>query len=137
MTISPAFNQLPEYVESMKARGVRFVTILDPFNPATPDNLAFQRGLTKESAFVRWPAGYIDTNEQSYPVASTNASLGPYLLAHAWPPAKAVFVDFFHPSGREWWTEEVARFNERIGFSALWIDMNGKTIYEYTPRFFT
>ncbi|GAV06643.1 hypothetical protein RvY_16599 [Ramazzottius varieornatus] len=121
-TISDRFAGLPEYVQQKNSQGVRFVTILDPFNPATQDNEPFQRGLTKRNAFIRWPEGYIDTNNQSY--STINASHPPYLLAHAWPPHKAVYTDFFHPEGRQWWSEEVEIFRNAINFSALWIDMN-------------
>ena len=129
------FGPLPDYVQRKLDEGLRFVTILDPINPADESNEAFQRGLQKDSAFIRWPAGYIDTNNQSYP-HSTNASQGPYLLGHVWPPAKSVFTDFFHPSGRQWWAEEVELFHNKINFSALWIDMNGNVSYYFLILFF-
>ena len=108
----------------MHEKGVRFVTVVDPISPALPDNEAFQRALQKRDVFIRWPQGYIDTNDQSY--STIDPSQPPYLLGHVWPRAKAVFTDFFHPSGREWWKDEVTRFHQTVNFSALWLDMNGK-----------
>ncbi|XP_055327410.1 LOW QUALITY PROTEIN: sucrase-isomaltase, intestinal-like [Paramacrobiotus metropolitanus] len=121
--IGEAFKDLPEYVANKSADGLHFVTILDPcISTSLTNNEPFVRGLSQPNAFIRWPAGYVDPNNQSY--TTINSSQPSYLMGHVWPSDPAVFVDFFHPAGQQYWDQEVREFHSKIDFSALWIDMN-------------
>ncbi|OQV19546.1 Sucrase-isomaltase, intestinal, partial [Hypsibius exemplaris] len=124
-TIGESFKDLPTYVRTKAATGLRFVTILDPCIAAItegPGSDVFKRGLDKGDVYIQWPTTYVDVNNQSYSTIDSNQP--PYLLGHVWPADKTVFVDFLNPKAHEWWADEVRRFAEKIPFAALWIDMN-------------
>lgn len=80
--IRTEFKDLPQYVDDKKAQNIHYVTILDPCIAADTTYAAFQRGLNSEDqhAFIRWPDGYTDSNNQSY--TSHDATQPPYLLGH-------------------------------------------------------
>lgn len=81
---APFAAQLPAYVDQKKATGLRFVTIQDPciavIKGANGVKNSFDRGLEKGDVFIKWPPGYVDTNNQSY--KSMDPSQPEYLLGH-------------------------------------------------------
>ena len=83
-TIGAGFTDLPAYVDEKKKSGLRFVTIQDPciavVRGTNGAKNAFDRGLEKGDVFIKWPADYVDTNNQSY--KTIDPTQPDYLLGH-------------------------------------------------------
>lgn len=107
-TLDPLnFAGLPEYVESLKEEGVRFVTILDPCISTGEPNCSY-------------PA--FDLGE-SYDVWVKRAEGGP-VVGRVWPEDPVYFPDFTQPRTHTWWTHMITQFHAKVSFDGLWIDMN-------------
>lgn len=99
------FAGLPDYIEEMKAQGIRFVPIVDPAIPSTRAGYdVFTRGLAAD-AYIKF-------------------ANGSNLIGNVWPPEPATFPDYFRPETHEWWAGEIQRYYEVIKFDGLWIVSN-------------
>ncbi|KAG0560995.1 hypothetical protein KC19_9G028900 [Ceratodon purpureus] len=97
-------DQLKSFVEDLHANGQHYVMILDPGISMAYENYStFQRGL-EQDIFLK------DDDDKNF-------------LAQVWP-GPVYFPDFLNPKGKEWWTNEVSMFHEKVPFDGLWIDMN-------------
>lgn len=109
------FRGLPDYVNELKSRGIRFITILDPALVANNNYEPYARGNAKD-IWIKWPA---DMNPQ---FGETNSRS---MLGYVWPEEKVVFPDFFLNSTIDWWSNEIKLYyDNELKFSGLWIDMN-------------
>lgn len=104
------FPKAKETIESLKAQGVRTVTIIDPglrFDPGQ-GYAACDSGLAGNH-FLKSPSGA--------PV-----------VGYCWPD-EALFPDFSRFETRQWWGEQ-AQFYLDHGVAGLWIDMNEPAIFD-------
>ncbi|XP_065352760.1 maltase-glucoamylase-like [Cloeon dipterum] len=104
------FAGFPEYINELKALGIRYVPIVDPAIPDRQGYGPYARGKTAD-AFIKLANG------------ST-------LMGNVWPPEPVSFPDFFKPETQLWWADEIVRYYETIKFDGLWIDMNEPANFE-------
>ncbi|XP_058412401.1 sucrase-isomaltase, intestinal [Diceros bicornis minor] len=127
-TIGEEFSELPQFVDRIRAEGMRYIIILDPAisGNETQPYPAFERGQEKD-VFVKWP----NTDEICWakvwpdlPNITIDESLTEDEAVNA-SRAHAAFPDFFRNSTAEWWAREILDFyNNKMKFDGLWIDMN-------------
>ncbi|XP_067088732.1 lysosomal alpha-glucosidase isoform X2 [Osmerus mordax] len=100
------FGDLPEMVEELHQKGMKYILILDP-------------GISSSS-----PAGtYPPFDEgQRRGVFIRNAT-GQTLIGKVWPGPTA-FPDFTNPETVLWWEDCIREFHSRVLVDGLWIDMN-------------
>lgn len=96
------FAGFPDMIRSLRARGFRVVTIIDPGVKKDAGYSVFDEGL-KNGYFL------------------TDADGVPYVNA-VWPGA-ALFPDFSRPEVRAWWAKK-QRFLIDSGVAGVWNDMN-------------
>ncbi|XP_051054776.1 sucrase-isomaltase, intestinal [Phodopus roborovskii] len=127
-TIGERFKDLPQFVDQIRSKGMKYIIILDPAisGNETKPYPAFDRGIKKD-VFVKWP----NTNDICWakvwpdlPNIEINESLTEDEAVNA-SRAYVAFPDFFKNATAEWWTTEIYDFyNEKMKFDGLWIDMN-------------
>ncbi|KAM3654006.1 LOW QUALITY PROTEIN: maltase-glucoamylase-like, partial [Ammospiza maritima maritima] len=132
-TLSPRFQKLPQLVRDIRARGMRFVLILDPAISANETNYpAYERGLQRD-VFIKWPNSDQIIFAKVWPDLPNivvNDSLDWDTQVELYRAFAAV-PDFFRGSTRSWWAREIADVfhNPRnsslsLKFDGIWIDMN-------------
>lgn len=110
-----AFNGLPQYVDELKSKGIRFITILDPALVVNDNYGPYVRG-DQLDVWIKWPA---DVNPQALETKNRN------MLGYVWPEEKVLFPDFFQNNTVDWWSNEIKLYYDNtLKFSGLWIDMN-------------
>ncbi|RDD41927.1 Maltase-glucoamylase, intestinal [Trichoplax sp. H2] len=98
---------LPEFVNDLRSRGMRYIIILDP---AISDNQTagtyppYDNGV-KMDIFIK-------------------DGEGKTLIGKVWPRGNATFPDYTNPNTTIWWQELIVNFRKNITFDGLWIDMN-------------
>ncbi|KAL1778054.1 sucrase-isomaltase, intestinal, partial [Sigmodon hispidus] len=127
-TIGERFKDLPQFVDRIRAEGMKYIIILDPAisGNETKPYPAFDRGIQKD-VFVKWP----NTNDICWakvwpdlPNIEINESISEDEAVNA-SRAHVAFPDFFKNATAEWWTTEIYDFyNQQMKFDGLWIDMN-------------
>jgi len=102
------FQGLAENITSWKANyGIRYVPIMDAAVAYQPDNkleTSFGRGKSK-NAFVK------------------QAGTSNIFIGKVWP-GDAVYIDWFSKNAETYWIDEMDKFQSKLGFSGMWIDMN-------------
>ncbi len=88
---------------TLKAAGIRTVTIVDPGVKLDPGYGVYDEGRARE-VFCKTPAG------------------GDY-VGRVWP-GDTVFPDFSLAETRQWWAEAMARFLRESAVDGVWLDMN-------------
>lgn len=116
-TVHPQrFPDLKAFVDTMKARGIRLVPIVDAGIKVEPGNPVYEEGV-KNNHFCRNKDGGL-------------------FQAGVWP-GMTHFPDFLRPETRKWFGEQYRFYTER-GIEGFWNDMNEPAIFysEYTkgPR---
>ena len=101
------FGGLAEYVDILKAEGVKFVTILDPCISTGEPNCTYRPfDLGQElDVWVKKPSGEP-------------------LTGQVWPLDPVYFPDYTNPRTKVWWQQLITEFHETIKYDGLWIDMN-------------
>ena len=101
------FGGLAEYVDILKAEGIKFVTILDPCISTGEPNCTYRPfDLGQEmDVWVKKPSGDPVTGR-------------------VWPLDPVYFPDYTNPRTKVWWQQLIAEFHETIKYDGLWIDMN-------------
>lgn len=100
-----AFTGLPQFVDELHAKNMKFVPIIDAGIAVRPGqnyeayDLAESQGL-----FIK-----IGNNES--------------FIGHVWPN-EASYPDFFNPKTVSWWQDQLTNFSKTIKFDGLWQDMN-------------
>jgi len=89
--------------ETLKRKGVRTVTIIDPGVKLDPGYRVYDDG-KKAGVFCKAASG------QDY-------------VGRVWP-GDTVFPDFTLPAAREWWAGHVAKFLKEAALDGAWLDMN-------------
>ncbi|XP_006891565.1 PREDICTED: sucrase-isomaltase, intestinal-like [Elephantulus edwardii] len=127
-TIGDEFRDLPQFVDKIRAQGMKYIIILDPAisGNETEPYPAFTRGQEKD-VFVKWP----NSNDICWakvwpdlPNVTIDESLTEDEAVNA-SRAHVAFPDFFRRSTAEWWEKEIEDFyNNQMKFDGLWIDMN-------------
>ncbi|KAM3598379.1 uncharacterized protein V6R79_017239 [Siganus canaliculatus] len=100
------FGDLPEMVEELHKRGMKYILILDPgISSSSPPGTypPFDDGL-KRDVFIKNATGHI-------------------LIGKVWPGPTA-FPDFTNPEARRWWEDCIRDFYSKVPVDGLWIDMN-------------
>ncbi len=96
------FPDFPAFVDSLKAQGVKVVTIVDPGIKLDPDYSIYQEAIKN---------GYVATyNGKTY----VNA---------VWP-GDSVYPAFNEAKVRSWWSDKIASFVKENHLSGIWCDMN-------------
>ncbi|CAF2048842.1 unnamed protein product [Rotaria magnacalcarata] len=109
------FNGLPEYIDWLHEKGMKFITILDPaIDSDEKDYSVFDEG-QKADIWIKWPAR---KNVQFNETGNRN------MLGYVWPDGKAVFPDFFYPPAFDWWKSQIVDYHKQLKFDGIWIDMN-------------
>ncbi|MEM4128161.1 MAG: alpha-glucosidase MalA [Thermoproteus sp.] len=91
-------------ISELHEKGVKVVTIVDPYVKAEPGYKVFEEGL---QYFL------ITKNNELY-------------LVRGWPGASAL-PDFLNRRAREWWAKLVEQYVREYDVDGLWIDMNEPT----------
>ncbi|CAG7733772.1 unnamed protein product [Allacma fusca] len=106
-TVGARFSGLPAYVKELKAKGVKFVTILDP------------------CISIGEPAGSYRPYELGNQMDVWMKRIdGTPVLGKVWPEDPVHFPDYSKNSTREWWITLIKEFKSLIDYDGLWIDMN-------------
>lgn len=95
-------NDPKAFLQNLKQRGIRIVTIIDPGVKKDPDYSVYAEGV-KKGYFVKTPDGQVYINK-------------------VWPGDSA-FPDFGRPEVRNWWAQST-KFLTDIGVAGIWNDMN-------------
>jgi alpha-glucosidase (family GH31 glycosyl hydrolase) len=133
------FKGLPEYVEDLKAKGIKFVTILVSPIPAWKcvcvPCLSFMYDIHmsfKYALSIQDPCISIAQPAGSYPpfdVAKdkdiwVKKADGTNVVGKVWPNSQqdpVYFPDYSNPETRTWWSDQIKTFKTLIKFDALWI----------------
>lgn len=111
------FAGLPEFVDSLHARGMKWVPILDPAvsNSENSNYPPFDDGVALD-IFVK-------------------NSTGDLYVGKVWNLVASVWPDFTHPKVNLYWAKECKEFYKEVKFDGLWIDMNEPSnIYNGHPN---
>lgn len=100
------FGDLPEMVEDLHQKGMKYILILDP-------------GISSSSSTGTYPP--FDEGQRRG-VFIRNAT-GQTLIGKVWPGPTA-FPDFTNPETTVWWEDCIREFHSRVPVDGLWIDMN-------------
>lgn len=111
-----AFAGLPDYVNELRSKGIRFIPIVDPALVTNePDYQPYNRGMQSD-VWIKWPQ---DINPQVSETVNRN------MLGYVWPEGKVLFPDFFNNRTNQWWADEIKLYYQNVlKFDGLWIDMN-------------
>ncbi|KAM6932993.1 sucrase-isomaltase, intestinal [Xenentodon cancila] len=128
--LDPAFERLPQLVDTMRGEGMRFIFILDPAisGNETNDYPAFERGKAAD-VFIKWPTELSDEIVwgkvwPDFPNVTVDESLDWDTQVQLYR-AYTAFPDFFRTQTATWWQQEIKDFYETTTkFDGLWIDMN-------------
>ncbi|KAK3876903.1 hypothetical protein Pcinc_018349 [Petrolisthes cinctipes] len=111
------WGDLPALTQELHNDNLKLTIILDPAVVIDWDNYPpGQRGKDAD-AFIKW---YSDI----YIPSDQDPTCRDYVIGYVWPDTKTVFPDFFKPSTKAWWKEELNIFYESVAYDAIWIDMN-------------
>lgn len=102
------FPGLPEYVLELKAKGIKFVSIQDPFI-SSGEKPEEYRPLKLGQEMDVW----IKQADGVTPV-----------LGRVWPEDPVYFPDYSKNSTKQWWNMMIKEFRELIEYDGIWIDMN-------------
>lgn len=102
------FPGLPDYVRELKAKGIKFVTIQDPFI-SSGENPEEYKPLKLGNEMDVW----VKKSDGITPV-----------LGRVWPEYPVYFPDYSKNSTREWWKTLIKEFRDLLEYDGLWIDMN-------------
>lgn len=110
-TIDPInFGDLPQLVDQLKTEGIRFIVILDP--AIANDYDVYFRGKAA-NVFIQWANSTLRPPEEPFD--------NDIIFGTVWPQNRTAFPDFFKASTKQWWTNEVQAFYQKLKFDALWI----------------
>uniref|UniRef100_A0A1I8B965 P-type domain-containing protein n=1 Tax=Meloidogyne hapla TaxID=6305 RepID=A0A1I8B965_MELHA len=115
---------MKEYVDTLHAKGLRFVPIVDPAIQVNYD--VFERAIKSGAKFIEWER--FDQVQHSiqklYPLANSTK----IMLGIVWPDKHVAFPDFLDRDSegktQKWWIDEIKRFHDKLPFDGLWIDMD-------------
>jgi len=125
-TIGKNFKDLPTYVSTTSADGLRFIVIIDHVVNTERSNYATHTSAMEKKVYITW--GNATTGLQ--PEANCTISphncqdLGDVMLGYLWPDGKTAIPDFLKTNTTEWWNDQFVKFYEMIKFDGIWIDMN-------------
>lgn len=127
------FKGLPEYVDDLHQRGMKFITILDPaIDSEEPNYDVFTEGQAKD-IWIKWPTRkniqFNETNNRNmlgyvWPIGSFSFhfnfifQISSFLIV-----GKTVFPDYFSPTAKDWWKTQILNYHQKLKFDGLWIDM--------------
>ncbi|WP_069806825.1 alpha-glucosidase MalA [Vulcanisaeta thermophila] len=98
------FPRPRELIDELHRRGVKLVTIVDPYVKLDQNYEVFLSGL----------GNYCETPN------------GELYVGRGWPGA-VVFPDFYNVRARDWWAGLIERWVRDYGVDGIWIDMNEPT----------
>uniref|UniRef100_A0A8D8R499 Lysosomal alpha-glucosidase n=1 Tax=Cacopsylla melanoneura TaxID=428564 RepID=A0A8D8R499_9HEMI len=99
------YATLPEFIQSLQSRGMKYVPILDPgIDTDEKDYEPFQQGMALD-VFIKHENGTL-------------------FKGKVWNPGHTAFPDFTHPKAYEFWSTHVKQLHSELKFNGLWIDMN-------------
>ncbi|PIK61599.1 putative sucrase-isomaltase, intestinal [Apostichopus japonicus] len=118
---------LRDFVNEIKEEGTNYIIILDPAiaaNETTGTYRPYDDGVTKD-VFIH------DENDEilygkvwpDYPDVEVDDSQD-WDYQTEFYRSFAAFPDFQKPQTKEWWSQEVNDFHNKIPFDGIWIDMN-------------
>ncbi|VDK45602.1 unnamed protein product [Cylicostephanus goldi] len=123
------FKGLPEYISSLRSRGMRSVFMFDPAVPVDyePFNRSLQAvNLSKRFAilnnllgarFVEWERNdqVMRSAQDLYPLVEDTK----IMLGVVWPNVHVAFPDFLDPHNNTttWWIDEFVKFHEEVGLA--------------------
>ena len=96
--------------EELHKRGVRLITIIDPYIKIEPDYDVFIESL---NLLVRRASGEI-------------------YISRGWPGFSGI-PDFFNRKTREWWSSRIEKWAREYGIDGIWLDMNEPTVFNIHP----
>jgi alpha-glucosidase len=99
---SERFPAFADFVASLKKKGVKVITIVDPGTKVDPAYSIYQEEIKN---------GYVATLDGK---AYVNA---------VWP-GDSVYPAFNEPKVQAWWADKIASFVKSYGLSGIWCDMN-------------
>ena len=100
---SDKFDGLKEFVESVQAKGVKYVIIVDPA-------VGYKKG------FDVYERGHFED------VYIKNIT-GQDIIGKVWP-GETVFPDFTNRKTHAWWKMEMIGFHDDLPYDGIWLDMN-------------
>jgi len=126
-TYDPAnFKGLPEFVQSIKKDGLRYIIILDPAIGANDSNYQPYDLGNELNVFIKDGDTGGNLYGKVWPLLQNvvvNTSL-PWDEQTRLYRQHATFPDYFHPNISEYWGKLIKDFHKIIEFDGLWIDMN-------------
>jgi alpha-glucosidase len=99
---SERFPAFADFVASLKKKGIKVITILDPGTKVDPAYSIYQEEIKN---------GYVATLDGK---AYVNA---------VWP-GDSVYPAFNEPKVQAWWADKIAAFVKSYGLAGIWCDMN-------------
>lgn len=96
--------------EELHRRGVRLVTIVDPYVKAEPGYSVFRESL---DLLVRRGSGEL-------------------YISRGWPGYSGI-PDFFRREAREWWASRIEGWAREYGVDGIWLDMNEPSVFNTLP----
>lgn len=109
-----SFAGLPEFVNDLHSKNMKFVPIVDAGISYRPGNA------------YPYPAF---TQGEAQDVFMKTAN-GNTLIGKVWPN-EAVYPDFTHPNASGYWTGQLSTFHTTLPFDGLWQDMNEASNFCY------
>lgn len=105
---SPNFDKAKELIKTLKEKGIKTITILDPGVKVDEEYGVFKRG--KEGDFF------------------TKKLDGEIYIGAVWPNDSA-FPDFSNEKCRQWWKKELKSFIKHYDIDGIWNDMNEPCVF--------
>ena len=96
--------------EELHRRGVRLITIIDPYVKIEPEYDVFRESL---DLLVRRASGEL-------------------YISRGWPGYSGI-PDFFNKETRDWWASRIERWARKYGVDGIWLDMNEPTVFNIRP----
>jgi len=100
------YADLPQKVAQIRAEGRQFVPIIDDAIAVRPGQNyeAYEEGMKNKVFIMR--------KDMSGPATGG-----------VWP-GHAYYPDFFKNETKQWWFNELQKFNQKVQFDGIWLDMN-------------
>ncbi|KAI1307608.1 Lysosomal alpha-glucosidase [Halotydeus destructor] len=101
------FKGLPEFVDDLHRRGMRYVPIVD---------IAISGAET--------PGTYAPLDEGLAMDIFIKNSTDQLFIGKVWNLVSSVFPDFTHPNASRWWASQLRQYLAEVPIDGVWIDMN-------------